>query len=185
MLAGLRACRLALPPECECVCLCLCVCKSTNERVWMWPLASVCIPPSLTLNSSWGLTQPGSSSSHFAPACQPTGQSTNRPTPPPPCPVSKPHGVVGVGEREWGNFLSLLWIITVPQSTDNLSYLSNAVFQSYIYMLCGIWPASILLNKVLRLSKKTKTNSLIWFNCWNEMKCIKSFCFSYILHIVC
>lgn len=110
---------------------------------------------------------PASSSSHVAP--------TNRPTPPKTRPVLclKPHGVVGVGEREWGNFLSLLWIITVPQSTDNLSYRSNAVFQSYIYMLCGIWPASILLNKVLRLStkKEKKITYLSWmfgirWNAW-------------------
>lgn len=44
----------------------------------------------------------------------------------------------------------------------NLSWLSNAVFQSYIYMLCDIWPASILLNKVwLRLSKNKQKKSLV------------------------
>lgn len=40
----------------------------------------------------------------------------------------------------------------------------NAVFQSYIYMLCGIWPASILLNKVLRLSEKNKTKQIHLFD---------------------
>lgn len=43
VLAGLHACRLALPPECECVCVCVCM----HEGKWgflMWPLACVCIP---------------------------------------------------------------------------------------------------------------------------------------------
>lgn len=91
----------------------------------------------------------------------------------------------GWGRKNGVTFCLFCGFITVPQSTDSLSYLSNAVFQSYIYMLCSIWPASILLNKVLRLSKKNnKTNSLIWFDCWHQMKYMKFFHFSYILYIV-
>lgn len=90
----------------------------------------------------------------------------------------------GWGRKNGVTFCLFCGFITVPQSTDSLSYLSNAVFQSYIYMLCSIWPASILLNKVLRLSKKKTKNKftyLIWLLASDEIHEVLSF-FIYLIY---